>query len=294
MHMLALAALLATPTPTPAPLPVQRVHLSDLTLLRLNPSGLETQLRLGYQHRLYASESAALRDNFAYGGTYVRLNPAGARTAAVLELQPATVLNLRFTAEYLHYFGTVGFLQSGPNADLGFSDSALKDSKDTANSTDGVHFTFEPLLQAKVGPIAVRSRALVGYFDMELRADDRVWYEATLDAPVPGEGWVVANDLDVLYITDFGLTAGVRYSSVFPQYDTRQSPEDTDTSHHRVGLLAAYTFYDEGYTAFNKPTAVLISSWYVKHRYRTGQDVSQAVPYVVLGFAFTSDLIDAR
>jgi hypothetical protein len=61
-----------------------------------------------------------------------------------------------------------------------------------------------------------------------------------------------------------------------------------------VGLLAAYTFFDEGYTAFNKPTVVLISSWYLKHRYRTGQDVSQAVPYVVLGFAFTSDLIDAR
>jgi hypothetical protein len=134
----------------------------------------------------------------------------------------------------------------------------------------------------------------VGYFDMDLRADDQVWYEATLDAPIPGTGWVVANDLDVLYMTDFGLNTGVRYSSVFPQYDTRQSPQDTDTSHHRVGLLAAYTFFDEGYTAFNKPTVVLISSWYLKHRYRTGQDVSQAVPYVVLGFAFTSDLIDAR
>jgi hypothetical protein len=39
---------------------------------------------------------------------------------------------------------------------------------------------------------------------------------------------------------------------------------------------------------------VLITSWYLKHRYRTGQDVSQAVPYVVLGFAFTSDLVPAR
>jgi hypothetical protein len=105
---------------------------------------------------------------------------------------------------------------------------------------------------------------------------------------------VIANDLDVLYVTDFGLNIGLRHTSVFPQYTKAQNPDDTDNSHQRLGLLAAYTWRDDGYTRFNKPTALLITSWYLSHRNRTGQDVSNAMPYVVLGFAFTSDLLDVK
>jgi hypothetical protein len=303
-HLAAALTVLAALTPlapearaateTPPPLPESRLYLTDLTILRVNPMGLETQMRLGYQRRLYDAESLALRDNFVYGGTYVRLSPAAVRTAGVFEAQPVSLLNLRFSVEYLRYFGTSGYLQSAPTTEADFSDSALADAEASAYSTGGLHATFEPLLQVKFGPVAVRSRALVGYFDMDLRAGDRVWYEGTLDAPLPGNGLTFANDLDVLYLTDFGLTAGTRYSAVVPQYSKAQSPGGTDTSHHRVGLLAAYTFFDEGYTAFNKPTVVLITSWYLKHRYRTGADVPRAVPYVVAGFAFTSDLLDAR
>ena len=53
-------------------------------------------------------------------------------------------------------------------------------------------------------------------------------------------------------------------------------------------------FFDEGYTSFNKPAVILNVAWYLQHRYRTGAEVSQAVPYVVLGFAFQSDLLSGR
>lgn len=276
------------------PIPDQRLYLTSLSLFRLNPLGLETQARFGFQHRLFDADSLALRDNFWYAGTFVRLNPASARTAAVVELQPVSLVNLRVTAEYLRFFGTVGYLQSAPDAGADFSDSSLKDAEEHAYGAGGLHVTFEPLIQAKVGPVAVRSRALIGWFDMDLREGDRVFYEATLDAPLADEGLVIANDLDVIYVTDFGLNAGVRYTAVLPRYSKSQNADDTDTSHHRAGLLAAYTFFDEGYTSFNKPTVLAITSWYLKHRYRTGEDVSQAVPYVVLGFAFTSDVLAAR
>ena len=59
-----------------------------------------------------------------------------------------------------------------------------------------------------------------------------------------------------------------------------------------VGLLAAYVFYDEGYTAFNKPAVFFNIAWYLQHRFRTGADVSRAMPYLALGFAFQSDLLD--
>ena len=39
-----------------------------------------------------------------------------------------------------------------------------------------------------------------------------------------------------------------------------------------------------------KPTLYLLAQWWVKHRYRTGQEVSQGLPMIVLGFSFTGDL----
>ena len=55
-----------------------------------------------------------------------------------------------------------------------------------------------------------------------------------------------------------------------------------------------------------KPTIIVIASWYLSHRYRTGAPgtlpadhaiddyVSRAVPYVLAGFAFESDFIAVR
>ena len=131
---------------------------------------------------------------------------------------------------------------------------------------------------------------------MDLQRGDRVFYEATLDAAVPAKGLVVANDFDVIYQRPMDqalLSLGVRVSSVLPQYkgDLAASGAQVDNSHHRAGILAAYTLYDRGYTSFNKPTVLLITSWYLNHRYRTGQDVAQLVPYFVLGFAWQSDLL---
>lgn len=34
----------------------------------------------------------------------------------------------------------------------------------------------------------------------------------------------------------------------------------------------------------------MIVNWWLEHPYRTGQEVSQAVPYIVLGFAFNGDI----
>lgn len=290
----------------PPPIPTNRLVINNLSLFRWNPIGLENQFRMGFAHKLYdRDDSKALRDNFVWAGTFLRTNPAAVRAAAMLEVQPLSLVNLRFSAEYFRFFGSFTFMQSRPSAASELSDSHMKANKEGAlanYASDGVHLTFEPLLQAKVGPIAVRNRAFFGWFSANLQRGDRVWYEATLDIAVPGTGWVFANDFDILYQMQLGeamLTTGIRVSSVVPQYDARhllagEALGGIANGHHRAGLLAAYTFYDRGYTTFNKPSVLLIASWYLDHRYRTGSDVSRAVPYVVLGFAFQSDLLDAR
>ena len=93
-----------------------RLLLSDLTVLRLNPLGLETRARFGVQQRLFASDKAITRNNFAFGGFYPKLNPASAHLALGGEIQPASIFNLRVFGEVQKYFGTFGFLQSFPTA----------------------------------------------------------------------------------------------------------------------------------------------------------------------------------
>lgn len=284
-------------SPTPA-VPERRVVLNNLFVARLNPLGLENQTRVGYQSVLYRNEAALFRDNFLFLGANARLNPAGARVGPSVEIQPLSIFNLRLGAEYVGFFSTQGFLQSRPSPNADYSQTSLDAGEDAGlqYATSGLRLAIEPLVQLKVGPIAVRNRFALEYWNMRLNGGDRVWYDATLDTLVPGKGLIYTNDLDLLFLGRPPLVLGARYSLVEPLYTERNLSVDEDliedNSHHRVGLLAAYVFWDEGYSAFNKPSVLLNVAWYLTHRYRTGAEVSQAVPYVVLGFAFQSDLLD--
>jgi hypothetical protein len=317
----------AAPSPPPAgattrenpeelgPPPENRLVLNNLLVGRYNPLGLEDQIRFGFQRRLFASYKPAFRDNFLFVGIYPKINPAFIKIGPMVEVQPLSILNLRFQAEMIDYFGTFGELQSFTSPLAIYSDSALtcndKGNDDNACQglppgygtpamknyvTHGMHFVFEPMLQMKFGPIAIRNRFSIEYWNMRLRPGDTVFYEITLDTLIPASGWVLANDLDVLYITKFRFVAGLRYSVVHPFYSASDYQPGQDTSqnpngHQRIGPLLAYTFFEKGYARFDRPSLILIANWYVQHRWRTGQDVNQGIPYVVLAFAFQSDLM---
>ncbi|MHB8878450.1 MAG: hypothetical protein ACYC8T_32540 [Myxococcaceae bacterium] len=292
-----LMTLLASSEPPLAQVPEQRLVLNSLTIVRLNPLGLEEQLRFGHQRKLYESDSPVTRDNFVFVGLSPKVNPAYLKVGPTIELQPASVVNLRFTAEYISFFSTFGYLQStGAPAD-DYSDSTMATARDAKENyaTWGMHLLSELLLQAKVGKLAVRNRFALEYWNMNVRAGDRTWYDATLDTLVPADGWVVADDADLIYQAGGGLNVGLRYSFVEPLYSAPAfRPEDLPlqgNGHHRLGPLVAYTFFDDGYSRFAKPTVLLIANWYLSHRYRTGAEGSRAMPYLVLGFAFQSDFL---
>jgi hypothetical protein len=293
---LSLPALSLAQPPVPAPgIPGNRLVINSLLVTRVNPIGLELQTRGGYQKRLYANEEALFRDNFLFVGVYPRISPASIKVGPVVELQPLSMFNLRLSAEYVGFFGTQGLLQSRASPMEDYSDSTLKTGKAAGDfySASGSRLALEPFVQMKFGPIALRNRFSLEYWNLGLRDEDRAFYEATLDTLVPGKGLTYANDLDLLFLGLQPLVLGARHSLVRPVYTSRQlaEGESINNGHHRLGLLAAYVFYDEGYTAFNKPAVILNVAWYLRHRYRTGADVNQAVPYVVLGFAFQSDLL---
>jgi hypothetical protein len=177
----------------------------------------------------------------------------------------------------------------------------------------GSRLSLQPMLQLKFGKIALRALAMFDYWKVNVRAGDTVAYEPTVDTLLPDGGWTVMTDTDVLYVTDKGLAAGLRHSWVKPMYKAKHFASATDemaydgqNSHQRLGLFAAYTLKDKGPSTFNKPTVILILSWYLTHKYRAGQPGTldlghdagdyrtRAFPYVIAGFAFESDFIDVR
>jgi len=297
-----------------------RFMLSDLTILRLNPLGFETRARIGLQKRLYYSEKAVAKNNFAFVGAFPRLNPASVHAGLGAEIQPLSILNVRAFAQVQQYFGTFGFLQTFASPMANYADSELKNLRDDPARPPQTgrlyQLSVQPLLQLKVGPVAVRALFQFDRWSIAgVRAGSTTAYEPTVDTLLPDRGWTMSTDTDVLYTGHKGLAIGVRHSYVRPFYQLRHfaAPGEDNTgafdgyeganAHQRLGLFAAYTFKDLGPSRFNKPTAILIASWYLSHRYRTGTPtsplaadtpdsyVSRAMPYLIVGFAFESDFL---
>ncbi len=296
------------------PPPKRRLVLSNLFVLRLNPMGVENQMRIGYQQRLLERTSPLLRDTFFFAGIAPKFNPAFVKFGPSIEIQPASIFNLRLAVEYIGYFSTLGFLQSFDSALAAYDDRTLRAGQDAKRNyaTGGLHVMIEPTIMLKFGPVVFRDKLALEYWLMDVRAGDRVFYEITLDTLVPARGWVLTNDLDLLYQHPdprYRFTLGLRYSIVKPLYtDGDYKPGDDrgldDNEHQRIGPFFAYTFFDKGYVRFNKPTLLVIANWYLDSRYRQGQADSalvpgafvgsKGVPYVILGFAFQSDFLRAR
>lgn len=303
-----------------------RVMISDLSILRLNPVGVETRARIGLQKRLYPSEKPISQNNFLFLGAYPKLNPASAQVAIGGEFQPLSIFNLKANVEVGKYFGTFGFLQSFASPHSNYSDQTLKDLEEVPGNEPQaatfVHAAVHPMVQLKLAnKIAVRSLFQLDYWDFKLRGGDTVAYEATYDTLLPDKGITLTTDTDVLFVGKPGLAVGLRHTWVKPVYKRKHFADPDlsvidndgefdrfsgDNSHQRLGLFAAYTLHDKGPSRWNKPTILLIASWYLDHNYRTGTPdmmapderpddfTSRAFPYLLLGFAFESDLANPR
>jgi hypothetical protein len=328
----ATAAVEPARAPLPPLPPKNRLVLNNLLVIRFNPVGLEDQMRFGFQRRLWERTSPYGRDNFVFLGIAPRLNPAFIKIGPSFEFQPYSFFNLRVGVEYLRFFSTFGFLQSFPSPLDEYDDRRIaicssqdpavlakcgyKDAQGTQLTgadqprnfpASGVHLMIEPTLQGRFGPLTLRNKLAIEYWYMQTRPGDTVFYDVTLDTLVPQNGWVLTNDLDMLYVTSFRLSVGLRYTVVKALYrdsDFRAGEERSseDNMLQRLGPMLSYTFFDRGFTRFNKPTILLITSFYLDHRYRKGQAASQvvpavfannsAIPYVIIGFSFQSDFIN--
>lgn len=278
--------------------PASQVRYKNLTVARVNPLGLINVLDGSYRLRLYKSSSAIFKDNYVGIGAQTVITPAFFRVGPMLEIQPLSILYLQATFEAISFFGSFDFFQSFEFATDDFSDSRLDElssSDDNANySTTGTQFSVNGVLQFKAGPIAARNTFRAGRPDFDLRDGDQLYYDPLWDLLVPDEGWYVNNDVDVLYLTDSGLKLGVRWTMAAAFYEDRDFPEgvepnDPNNPTHRVGPFVTYTFKSAS-RYFQDPTLIVIANWWLQHRFRTGEDVTTAFPYIIVGLTFTGDL----
>lgn len=282
------------------PPPKHRVVWRDLNVIRWNPIGLISDGRLSYRLRLYESQSKALRDNFVSIGVAPVLSGGFSRLGAVVEFQPLTMLNLWASYEVVGYYGAFNFLQSFTSATANYSDSELARLGDLTDGRKnyaavGTQLNLGANFQIKVKDIVARTQLRVARPSYDLRAGDRVMYDIFFDLLAGNEAWLFNNDTDLLWQNDNGLTVGVRWTQARAFYDDRHFAADDDRSKapgtlHRAGPMLAYTWKKPDGARF-EPTLLVVANWWLSNPNRTGQDTAQAIPYFVLGYAMTGDLL---
>jgi hypothetical protein len=280
--------------PALPPPPQHRIVYENLIGVRVNPLGLENRYLLAWRERLYRSGSAALRENHVGVAVSNIQSPAFYRHGVVVEARPLTLLTLTAGVHRIGYYGSFQFLQGYPDAQVDFSDSAMRKGAEEGRNRParGVEVELRGQLLGKVGPIVLRSDTSFYYTDVELLPGERTYYTPRYDLLMPNRGFALTSDNDALYFSDSGFVAGVRASVGHAFYDAAmlRGLEDANGPTVRVGPLLAYTFFDTPGAVYNKPTLFLNAGFWLQHRFRTGLDVSQAMPLVAAGFRFEGDL----
>ncbi len=286
-----------------------RFVYKNITAARFNALGLFNEFQFGYRLQLVDKNTALFKESYLALKAHTFLSPAFGRVGPMIELQPLAVLNLQAIYNAVGYFKTFDQLQTFQSPAATYSDTSLEESTDRRYPGMGHMVTLAALLQAKVGRVAVRNnlKAYWASFDVKRDAEtgraDTVYYDQTLDILQPNKGWVITNDADALYLFDFGLKLGARYTLTHAfyrdsMYLTGEGTKNRNNT-QRVGPAILYSPPKWRAKAARRtklsrkrwynPTAFLLAQWWVQHRWRTGQDVSAGVPSLVLGFTFEGD-----
>ncbi len=280
-------------------MPDVSVVYSNLTVIRYNPLGLQNRFRIGWRKRLSDSDSVLRKNTYFMASLTALITPSLERVGVRLEFQPLAILQLYAGAEWAWYLGNFDYLTSYKDAAQDYSDTALAAAADRGENyaASGLRLTAGAMLQAKVGPIAVRSNTRAHYHRLNSRASDPVWFDIFDDLLTPRRGLSFIQNNDLLFVKG-RLVAGIRHTWSRSMLDddalaavpSNLSPRD---STHRVGPFVAYRLTKENKYAssrFRRPTLVLLTQWWVQHPWRTGQDTSQALPWTVLAFTFDGQL----
>ena len=278
-------------------LPRHSLYYVNLLGMSTNPLGVVDEFRVGYRLRLFQRPGVLFQGTHMDLHAYTYATPAYVHVGPYFEIAPLAILQLSARYSFVGYFSTFGLVQSFPTATADYRPSELDRGAEAGENyaTTGHVVVLSGRLQGKVGPVALRNELTAQWSSNRLNDGDTVFYEQTFDVLIPNRGWVFVNDLDLLYLTDFGLMVGARYTMTHAFYQSRHylPEEETDnpnTPHHRLGPAVLFQFFDRPGARFNTPTVAMLAQWWIRNRWRTGIDMPQAVPYFALAFIFEGQL----
>lgn len=269
------------------------VHWKDANVFRWNPLGLISAGEVEYRLRLYFHDHPALEQNYVSAALTPVLTPAFARLGGRVEVMPLTLLRLGVQYEFIPFFGNFDYLQSFDTPLAPVDDDAIEARGEAGEnySTTATQLSFTGLLQAKVGPIAARTKVVLGRVSADLREGDDYFYDSTLDLILPRDGWLITNELDVLYIGG-RLVAGLRHTFLRSMLTLPEgTTDDPNNPVHRLGPLVLYQFAGDGEGALSSVSALGLFQVYLVHRHRAGQDVTRALPYIGVGILLEGRLL---
>lgn len=278
--------------------PRHRLVYSNALVLRVNPLGVEDRLAIMYRRRLSTLPGKLWEETYFGIGLTPSFAPSISRFGPTVQLVPMAILHLRASYYLIAYYGSQQFKAhpfDSPHDD--FSPETIKARGEARQgiTTYGGQAELSALFQLKFGPIAVRDEVIFYNNNIKLAGKGDVFYDLRHDLLAPGKGWFLSNDTDIIYVnTKVRVNAGVRatyYHIFYPKgvYEPGDRIDDSN-DHARIGPLISYAFKDRPKKRFTKPTLFFMAQWWVKHRYRTGQEISQGLPLMVLGFSFTGEL----
>lgn len=260
----------------------------SFTAAAYNPLGLITILSPSLKHTLYQSENPLFSQNFVEGTAILASSPAYGILGYQIQIQPLSVLRLRMRHEQIGYYGTFGHIQSFQTPFVDFSDDQLSENADRGRATTGSRLTLTALLQAKIGPIAVRNHTQFVRMNLDLPLDEQVFYSPFFDHLLQSEQWFVQNDVDLLFVHP-SIVLGLRYTLQAATFDADIASEDPHGPAQRVGPLIVLPVYkDEG--LLDQISLILLVNWHLSHAHRAGQQSPQWLPYTGLAVSFEGAL----
>jgi hypothetical protein len=303
-RLVLLGALLSSATraeepPEEEPYVHEGLVYRSITAARYNPLGLSSFFRLGYRHAALTGHQPPVLQS-----TYVQLNgimtatPAYLRGGARFDIQPLAILNLVLAYEGIQFFGTFDSLQSFSTVNEDFSDAAQsrRTDKGLSRVTNGRLLTINPTFQIRLWKITLVSSAEFVYTDIKVPAGDRFYYDLPYSLLAPRNGWMVGSETDLSFALTRRFNLGLRLAVYHAWYPAEAiagatARADAITPIVYFGPTAAFKFRAiNGASRFKNATVFLILAWWLRNPYRTGQEVSAAIPYPTLVFAFEGEV----
>src|SRR5260370_739182 len=105
--------------------PALRIAVDNVLVGRVNPLALADLFRIGLAARLYRRPQPVLLNNFLFFGFAPRVTASSLRFGPQLEVQPLSIVSLRFSGELLHFWGNFDSRQSFASPEATGPDSAV-------------------------------------------------------------------------------------------------------------------------------------------------------------------------